>query len=74
MLIEKSKWEKILETNGIDILVSLTNKKTTYFKAKTIGTKDKVQLENGKEFNLNEFISALENTDFIGYLRIDILH
>ena len=74
MLNEKPKWEQVLETNGLDILVSLSNKKTVYFKAKTMGTKDKVLLEDGKEFNLNEFISSLEDVDFPGYLQIDELH
>jgi len=74
MLYEKPKWEELLETNGTDVLVSISGKNTIYFKAKTLGTKDKVLLENGNEFNMNEFLSVLEDVEYNGYVQIDELH
>lgn len=74
MLNETPKWQELLLTNDIDILVTVVSNNQVYFKAKTMGSVDKVKLENNTEFNLTEFVDNLDYQDFRGLITIEELH
>jgi hypothetical protein len=74
MLNETPKWQELLLTNDIDILITVVSNNQVYFKAKTMGSVDKVKLENNTEFNLTEFVDNLDYQDFRGLISIEELH
>jgi hypothetical protein len=74
MLNETPKWQELLLTNDIDILITVVSNNQVYFKAKTMGSVDKVKLENNIEFNLTEFVDNLDYQDFRGLISIEELH
>jgi hypothetical protein len=74
MLNETPKWKELLLTNDIDILITVVSNNQVYFKAKTMGSVDKVKLENNTEFNLTEFVDNLDYQDFRGLISIEELH
>ncbi len=74
MLNETPKWQELLLTNDIDVLVTIVADNQVYFKAKTMGSIDKVKLENNTEFNLTEFVDNLDYQDFRGLITIEELH
>lgn len=74
MLNETPKWQELLLTNDIDVLVTIVADNQVYFKAKTMGSIDKVKLENNTEFNLTDFVDNLDYQDFRGLITIEELH